>query len=92
MSRQRANALQRSDGFPTPVAELRSGPVWPLSDLSAFARTWDHDPDRPIGSPTTASAAIDVDKLIGTLNTFNQSPVARNAIKVLRWYAKKPKA
>lgn len=91
ITRQRASALQTRAGFPLPVAQLRSGPVWRLSDLSAFATTWDHSPYRPAESSTTASPPIDVGKLIGALNSFNPNPVARNAIKLARWYAKRPK-
>lgn len=92
VSRQRANALQARDGFPEPVARLRSGPVWRLTDLSAFARAWEHQPDNLGGVPISAPPIdLDLDKLIGTLNHFNPSPVARNAIKLVRWYAKKPK-
>lgn len=37
ISRQRARTLTERDGFPAPVAVLRTGPVWRLEDLQAWA-------------------------------------------------------
>jgi hypothetical protein len=47
VSRQRASELQTRDGFPAPVAVLRSGPVWRKGDLTSFAATWERKPGRP---------------------------------------------
>lgn len=47
VTRQRASALQTRSGFPTPVAVLRSGPVWRRGDLSTFAEEWTRQPGRP---------------------------------------------
>jgi hypothetical protein len=34
-------------GFPAPVGELASGPVWLEGDLSRFMDTWERKPGRP---------------------------------------------
>lgn len=47
VSRQRASELQTRSGFPAPVAQLRSGPVWRIGDLSRFDAEWDRKPGRP---------------------------------------------
>ena len=71
VSRQRASALARSDGFPEPLAELASGPVWDLRMVQRFVRQWSRKPGRPakavqpskpvggnvVGFPTPRSAA-----------------------------------
>lgn len=47
VNKQRASQLQTRQGFPAPVAVLRSGPVWRVDDLERFAATWDRKPGRP---------------------------------------------
>lgn len=47
VTRQRASALQTRQGFPHPVAVLRSGPVWRKGDLSTFVEQWTRAPGRP---------------------------------------------
>lgn len=37
VSRQRARTLTEREDFPDPVAMLRTGPVWRLEDLQAWA-------------------------------------------------------
>lgn len=46
VSRQRISALRTSEFFPKPAAELKSGPVWFLSDLQRFIQDWDRRPGR----------------------------------------------
>jgi hypothetical protein len=71
VTRQRASALARSNGFPEPLAELASGPVWDLRMVERFVRQWPRktgrpakaaQPDKPargtvVGFPTTRAAA-----------------------------------
>jgi hypothetical protein len=57
VSRQRASALQTRDGFPAPVAVLRSGPVWRADDLSTFAKAWSRQPGRPRARRTPSGPA-----------------------------------
>ena len=38
VSRQRADQLARQTGFPKPVAELKGGRVWRLSDVDRWNR------------------------------------------------------
>jgi hypothetical protein len=47
VTRQRASELRRRAGFPRPIAELRSGPVWPKSWITRFAGQWERRPGRP---------------------------------------------
>jgi hypothetical protein len=47
VSKQRASELQTREGFPAPVAVLRSGPIWRKEDLSSFAARWERKPGRP---------------------------------------------
>jgi hypothetical protein len=47
VSRQRVAELRMKPGFPAPVAELASGPVWRVSSLNRFLETWDRRPGRP---------------------------------------------
>ena len=53
VNRQRASMLQTRQGFPQPVARLKSGPVWLLRDIDAFRSTWTRAPGRP-RKPVTA--------------------------------------
>lgn len=91
VSRQRASALQTRNGFPQPVAQLRTGPVWRLNDLSKFAGTWDGQPGRPSETSTVVPVPVDVGQLVRTVAKFIPNPVARNAVKIVRWYATRPK-
>lgn len=47
VTRQRASTLQKTPGFPSPAAQLRSGPVWRRNDLDRFVATWARRPGRP---------------------------------------------
>ena len=47
VTRQRASVLARSGGFPEPLAELASGPVWDLRTVEQFVREWPRKPGRP---------------------------------------------
>lgn len=47
VSRQRASELRTRRGFPAPIAELASGPVWTASSLGRFLETWERRPGRP---------------------------------------------
>jgi predicted DNA-binding transcriptional regulator AlpA len=38
VSRQRADQLSQTDGFPKPTAELASGRVWNQEDIEAWAK------------------------------------------------------
>ncbi|HMJ75484.1 MAG TPA: hypothetical protein VK507_05900 [Iamia sp.] len=38
VSRQRADQLSRTDGFPDPVAEIAAGRIWLRADVEAWAR------------------------------------------------------
>ncbi len=47
VSRQRIRELRTQEGFPAPLAELKSGPVWSLASLDLFRRSWSRKPGRP---------------------------------------------
>jgi hypothetical protein len=44
---QRASTLCRSRSFPTPIAELRAGPVWTAPSVRRFIEDWKRQPGRP---------------------------------------------
>jgi hypothetical protein len=44
---QRASTLCRSKSFPSPVAELRAGPVWTAPAVRRFVEGWQRQPGRP---------------------------------------------
>ena len=73
------------------MALLRSGPVWLLKDLANFARTSDATTDLPVRPAAPVSPPVDIGMLVGTMSNFIPSPLARNALKLVRWYATKPK-
>jgi hypothetical protein len=50
VTRQRASVLARSEGFPEPLAELASGPVWDLRMVNRFVREWPRKAGRPAKS------------------------------------------
>lgn len=50
VTRQRASVLARRRGFPEPLAELASGPVWDLRMVQRFVREWARKPGRPAKS------------------------------------------
>jgi hypothetical protein len=61
VSRQRASSLARRSGFPDPLAELASGPVWDLRQVEQFLDGWTRQPGRPakvqlIGMPGAAKS------------------------------------
>lgn len=47
VQKQRVPQLRVTQGFPAPIAELASGPVWKGSSLRRFAETWERKPGRP---------------------------------------------
>lgn len=48
VTRQRASKLARQAGFPIPVAELKSGPIWTKDSLNTFlVDGWARKPGRP---------------------------------------------
>lgn len=47
VTRQRASALARQSSFPTPLARLKSGPVWLSSSIDSFVTEWERRPGRP---------------------------------------------
>jgi len=47
VTRQRASKLARQHGFPAPIVELASGPVWTRSSLTRFVDHWNRKPGRP---------------------------------------------
>lgn len=47
VTRQRASEVQNRAGFPSPVARLKSGPVWTLASISRFVETWERRAGRP---------------------------------------------
>ena len=47
VSRQRVAELRAKEGFPAPIAEVSSGPVWKVSSLNLFLRDWARKPGRP---------------------------------------------
>ena len=51
VSRQRASELARSKRFPSPLAELASGPVWAAPTISRFVDDWERRPGRPRKAP-----------------------------------------
>jgi predicted DNA-binding transcriptional regulator AlpA len=64
VSRQRVSELRARPGFPAPVAELASGPVWKVSSLRRFLETWDRRPGRP--RKVAAGSALDPDHASGS--------------------------
>jgi Phage integrase, N-terminal SAM-like domain len=54
VSRQRASILARRSGFPEPVAELASGPVWERRQVERFLADWSRRPGRPAKQPAAA--------------------------------------
>lgn len=47
VSKQRVSELRGRDGWPEPVAELASGPVYTLMSIRHFAESWVRKPGRP---------------------------------------------
>ncbi len=47
VSRQRASELAHSTHFPSPTAELASGPVWFANNVQRFVHDWKREPGRP---------------------------------------------
>lgn len=47
VSRQRASELADSKDFPSPVARLKSGPIWQRSQIARFIGRWTRKPGRP---------------------------------------------
>lgn len=57
VSRQRISELRMTKGFPAPLAELASGPVWAVSTLSSFTDTWERRPGRPRKASSNAGGS-----------------------------------
>jgi eukaryotic-like serine/threonine-protein kinase len=55
VSRQRVSVLRKQSSFPTPVAELASGPVWDLEQVRRWANSGSR---RRPGRPSRSSAQI----------------------------------
>jgi prophage regulatory protein len=51
LSRQRADQLSRTKGFPDPVAELSGGRVWNTTDVEEWARRVKRHLCMPVGGP-----------------------------------------
>ncbi|HXF73768.1 MAG TPA: hypothetical protein VNO79_14300 [Actinomycetota bacterium] len=60
VSRQRVSELRGRPGFPEPVAELASGPVWRGWQLRRFLEEWPRRPGRPRTDEELALAARDL--------------------------------
>ena len=65
VSRQRVSELRSRPGFPEPVAELASGPVWRGWQLRRFVEEWPRRPGRPRADEELAAVfrAIPVEAL-----------------------------
>jgi hypothetical protein len=59
VSRQRASELRGRPGFPSPVADLASGPVWSRPSLDRFVETWERRAGRPPKPPVLQLPAPD---------------------------------
>lgn len=53
VSRQRVHQLRETAGFPAPLYELRTGPIWDLRAIERFARDWTRKPGRPARVPSS---------------------------------------
>lgn len=73
---QRASALQHRDGFPAPVATLKSGPVWVRANVEDFAKTWVRKPGRP-----AKGDVVGVESLGGTTAREVAEVIAHNRVK-----------
>lgn len=62
VSKQRASELAEQESFPTPVARLRSGPVWTAPSVSRFVDSWPRRrgrPAKPVGRrPSSVNGSI----------------------------------
>jgi len=56
VSRQRVSELRGRPGFPEPVAELASGPIWRGWQLRRFLEEWPRRPGRPRADEELAAA------------------------------------
>ncbi|MGO9873440.1 MAG: helix-turn-helix transcriptional regulator [Acidimicrobiia bacterium] len=56
VTRQRVSEMRGRPGFPEPIAELRSGPVWTRASVDRFVEEWPRKPGRP--RVTVASAGV----------------------------------
>jgi hypothetical protein len=61
VTRQRASKLAHQHGFPAPVAELKSGPVWTRTSLNRFVEEWARRPGRPSATLTVTHADGSID-------------------------------
>jgi hypothetical protein len=75
VQKQRVPQLRVTAGFPAPIAELASGPVWKESSLRRFAATWERRPGRP--RKERVGAAVEGDKAAKI--AARQSIAAQNA-------------
>lgn len=79
VSKQRASELARMPHFPSPVAELKSGPVWDESMVQRFVRDWKRSPGRPKKVSVQSGVA---DDLVDVITTASEA--ARRAIAAVR--------
>lgn len=63
VSRQRASQITKNAAFPTPVAQLSTGPVWTAPSVSRFVEEWDRKPGRPPKVELPASLLIDEEEI-----------------------------
>lgn len=47
VSKQRVTELRGSGKLPSPIADLRAGPVWPRPAIERWLEGWDRKPGRP---------------------------------------------
>jgi len=52
VSRQRFYEVAKLPGFPKPIVQLASGPVWEVNSINHFKTTWSRKPGRPRVSAT----------------------------------------
>ncbi|MGH8867121.1 MAG: hypothetical protein ACRDYU_03885 [Actinomycetes bacterium] len=50
VSRQRLHQLRAREDFPTPLYELRTGPLWTRAGIELFGQEWTRRPGRPPAS------------------------------------------
>lgn len=73
VSRQRVLELrQKKEGFPRPVAELRSGPVWDRAAIDEFVAHWERKSGRPRKNPLPVSSAKEEEQHDPTTSPGNE--------------------
>lgn len=56
VSKQRVDQLRKRPDFPSPIATLKSGPIWSAASLTHFVEGWKRKPGRP---KTTTEEVLD---------------------------------